>query len=173
MILLYLKAGHVITMVAWFAALFFLGRMYIYHKEALSAKPIKHAVVELCEGAEKRIIYIILVPSAILTTLIGFILAYQINAFSQGWFHIKLSFLLIFFYYNHVMIKLRKRFNNQSKTPSVSTLRLLNEVPFILLILIVLTVYLKNNLNFLIPISVIGLFVLLFSVLSRVIKRFN
>ena len=111
-------------------------------------------------------------PSAILTTLIGFILAYQINAFSQGWFHIN-GFLLIFFYYNHVMIKLRKRFNNQSKTPSVSTLRLLNEVPFILLILIVLTVYLKNNLNFLIPISVIGLFVLLFSVLSRVIKRFN
>ena len=47
-------------MVAWFAAIFFLGRMYIYRREALEKEPSDKSIITLCEGAEKRTIFIIL-----------------------------------------------------------------------------------------------------------------
>ena len=67
--ILYFKAFHVTGMVAWFAALFFLGRMYIYHKEAQEKK--ETSLIKLLEGAEKRVVNIILLPSMILTTIFG------------------------------------------------------------------------------------------------------
>ncbi|RAP29302.1 hypothetical protein DID76_04205 [Candidatus Marinamargulisbacteria bacterium SCGC AG-414-C22] len=162
-----LKATHVITMVAWFAAVFFLGRMYIYHREALSADPNKDSIIALCEGAEKRILYIILVPSALLTIILGFYLVSQVNALAQAWFHLKLLFVVLFLFYNHYLISLRKKFLIGKPLPKVWQLRLLNEVPFIFLILIVLTVYLKSmvstlwaSLFILVFIGIVGLYAL-------------
>ena len=160
MIILYSKAFHVIGLIAWFAAIFFLGRMYIYHHDGL--KNNDKSIITLCEGAEKRLIFIILLPSAIIATFFGGILIYYTNAFSQGWFHVKFLFLLLFFYYNHYLVKLRKKFIKNETLPTKKTLSLLNEVPFILSIIIVLLVYLKSTLNMLIPVSIIGLFIIFY-----------
>ena len=156
MFILYAKAFHVIGMVAWFAAIFFLGRIYIYHIEAIENK--EQSIIHLCESAEKRLIKIILIPSAIITTIFGSLLIYYINAFNQGWFHLKFLFVIIFFIYNHFLIKLRKRFIINKNLPSAKILRLLNEVPFVILIIVVLLVYLKSTLNTLIPLAVLTLF---------------
>ena len=78
-------------MVAWFAAIFFLGRMYIYHREALEKEPSDKSIITLCEGAEKRTIFIILIPSIIKTVIFGSLLAYHTLAYLQLWFHIKFS----------------------------------------------------------------------------------
>tara|TARA_A100001015_G_scaffold167170_1_gene185831 strand:+ start:861 stop:1385 length:525 start_codon:yes stop_codon:yes gene_type:complete len=172
--ILYSKAFHVIGMVAWFAAIFFLGRIYIYHKEAIENK--EKNIISLCEGAEKRLLYIILLPSAIITTVFGFILVYYLNAFNQGWFHIKFTFVILFFIYNHYLIKIRKKFLNNSSTPSAASLRLLNEIPFILLIIIVMTVYLKSLLDIKILLVVLisfGLFYFFYKLKNKKANKIN
>ena len=169
MFILYAKAFHVIGMVAWFAAIFFLGRIYIYHKEAIENK--EQSIIQLCEGAEKRLINIILIPSAIITTTFGIALVYYINALSQGWFHMKFLFVLIFFAYNYYLVKMRKTFISNKNVPTSKTLRLLNEVPFILLILIVLLVYLKSTLSILIVIAILISFILFYLLYVNLQKK--
>ena len=142
MILLHIKALHVIFMVSWFAGLFFLGRMLIYIKQA--EKNQEPSIITHSTKAARRVWYIITLPSLILTICFGSYLAYKLGAYREGWFHFKLLLVLLFIAYNIYCESLRRRFIHKKPTPSIWKLRLLNEVPFLFLISIIFTVYLKN-----------------------------
>tara|TARA_A100001015_G_scaffold248808_1_gene286432 strand:+ start:7464 stop:7997 length:534 start_codon:yes stop_codon:yes gene_type:complete len=142
MTLLYLKALHVIFMVTWFAGLFFLGRMLIYIKDA--EKESNSIIIDHSIKAAKRVWYIITLPSMLLTIGLGLTLAYKIGAYREGWFHFKMLLMIFFVAYNLYIAKLRIHFLKGKKTPDAWKLRLLNEIPFVFLISIIFTVYLKN-----------------------------
>lgn len=129
-------------MVAWFAGVFFLGRLLIYHREGLLNK--QPDVVALMQKGSFRVWYIITLPAMILTVFFGYIIAGYIGAFTQAWMHFKFLLVMLFvgynFYLNHIRIQLK----NDVLVLSNIKLRLLNEVPFLFLIMIVFTVYMKS-----------------------------
>ena len=129
-------------MVSWFAGAFFLGRLLIYFKEATD-KPSQD-IVDLCTSGTRRVWFIIILPSMILTIIMGLWLAMKLGAFREGWLHIKLLMVIAYVYYTFYINRLRKKLINNEPTPSSWKLRLINEVPFFFLVGIVFTVYLKN-----------------------------
>jgi len=139
-----IKALHVIFMVSWFSAIFFLGRILIYHSEALTNEKNKDIMVPFFTKSERNIIWIILIPSMLLTAVFGTVLMMQTKAYLQGWFHIKLAMLFVYFGYNFYLLKLRRDIRLEREHPKGFKLRLLNEVPFFFLVSIVFTVYQKS-----------------------------
>ena len=146
MIIQYLKAIHIISIVSWFAGLFFFGRMLIYHAQALT-KPEneKNTLLDLLSGAEKRVLYIITLPALIITLITGYFLMMKTGAYKQIWFHLKLLLVLIFIFYNGYCIIERQKLLKETDKVSILKLRLMNETPLIFLVIIVFTVYLKNT----------------------------
>ena len=142
MTLLYLKSLHVIFMVSWFAGLFFLGRMLIYHKQALEKNSLDS--IELAQSGAKRVWFIITLPSLLITFGLGVTLAIKIGAFREGWMHLKFLLVVIFIIYNIYINKIRVRLINKQTTPKEWQLRLINEIPFFFLVAIIFTVYMKN-----------------------------
>ena len=141
----YFKALHIIFMVTWFAGVWFMGRMLIYHKDAnKQPEDEKEPVLDLLIGAARRTWYIIIIPSMTITILLGSHMAVQSGALRQGWFHFKLLFLILFILYNFYLNKLRKTLIKESCPLSTIKLRVLNEIPFLFLVIIVFTVYSRN-----------------------------
>lgn len=138
------KALHIIFMVSWFSALFFLGRVLIYHSEVLEKDEEKKLFVPFFLKSERNIIWIILIPSILLTATFGTIMMFLTRAHYQGWFHIKLSLIMAFLFYNGYLLRLRRHIRLERPHPKGVKLRLLNEVPFFFLVGIVFTVYHKN-----------------------------
>ncbi|RAP29904.1 hypothetical protein DID78_02935 [Candidatus Marinamargulisbacteria bacterium SCGC AG-343-D04] len=168
MTILYIKALHVIFMVSWFAGLFFLGRMLIYIKDA--EKNNEERVKKHSSQAAKRVWYIITLPSMLLTVGLGLTLAYHLGAYREGWFHFKMLLVIFFIMYNLYLARLRKKFIRNEKTPSSWKLRLINEVPFIFLIAIIFTVYLKNLFSGIWALLVLGL-IIAFAILLTFFAR--
>ena len=141
----YIKALHVIFIVAWFSGLFFLGRIFVYHREAFEKDPAaKDVLLPLFLSAERRVWYIIIWPSLIITLVLGSILMVKTGAYREGWFHLKLLLILFFLGYHVFYARLRKQFRKEDVALSSVKLRLLNEVPFFFLIFISFTVYLRS-----------------------------
>ena len=153
MAILYFKSLHIIFIITWFAGLFFMGRMLIYQKEAIQKESNDN--FELTKLGAKRVWYIITLPSMILTYIFGLGLAGHVAAFTQGWFHMKFTLVLIFTAYNLYLNRLRNRLNKKLSTPAGFKLRLLNEVPFFFIIAIVFTVYFRNTYSGLFATSIV------------------
>ncbi|NCG30998.1 MAG: protoporphyrinogen IX oxidase, partial [Bacteroidetes bacterium] len=90
--LLYIKALHIIFVVSWFAGLFYIVRLFIYHTEAedkpTTEKDILQAQFKIME---KRLWYIITWPAAILASIFGFWMVYELNLWSSMWMNVKLG----------------------------------------------------------------------------------
>jgi putative membrane protein len=136
---LWLKAGHIIFVIFWMAGLFMLPRFFVYHQEAEPGAPENAQWVD----RESRLIRIILNPSIIVVWVLGLILAYQIGAFTQGWFHLKLLLVLVLSGYHGWMIGYHKKLARGERALSGKQLRLLNEVPGVAAALIVIMVILR------------------------------
>ena len=144
-LILYLKAFHIIFIVTWFSGLFFMGRMFVYHAEALKKEAEeKRVLVNLFVGAERRVWFIIVIPSMLLTLTFGSWLMVETGAYREGWFHFKLLFIHLFVAYNFHCGKIRKRLIKETLTTSPRKLRFLNEIPLAFLVAIVFTVFLKS-----------------------------
>ena len=145
---IYLKAIHIITMVAWFAGLFYIGRIFVYLEQAnQEEEPRKSILIDQFNLMAKRVWYGIILPSLFITVIFGSWLAIYIKAFLMPWFHLKLLLIILFISYNHYIGKIRKQFLNNSQTLSSFKLRFINEIPALFLIAIVFVVYLKDMLN--------------------------
>ena len=136
--MLWLKAFHVISMVTWFAGLFYLPRLYIYHCPATDAPSI-----ERFEIMEKRL-FVIMTIGATLTATFGIAMVLSVPALLQsGWLHAKLALvaLLIGYHYwcHRIMLELRAKRCRRSQR----WLRIFNEVPALLLIAIVVLAVVK------------------------------
>jgi protoporphyrinogen IX oxidase len=166
MALLLLKTIHIIGFISWFAGLFYLGRIFVYHKEAIE-KPTPHAeeLKKQYSLMEWRVYNVILTPAMVLTWICGTAMLYIHGRewFVQNmWMHHKLLFLLVltgYHGYSKVMIK-----KIQAGTANLSSFvfRFYNEVPTVMMFLIVPLAVFKNYTNPLILMgSVIGLIALL------------
>ena len=98
---LYIKALHIIFIVTWFAGLFYIVRLFIYHAEAeKKEEPAKSILQEQYRLMEKRLWYIITWPSAILASIFAFWMLYDQPMFlSMPWMHVKLTFVLALYFY--------------------------------------------------------------------------
>lgn len=132
----WLKVGHLVFVIFWMAGLFMMPRFFVYHQEAPEGSEEAARWVE----REARLRKIILNPSMILVWVFGLALAFTIDAWSQGWFHLKLFFVLGLSGYHGWMMAYAKKLARGERPFSGKKLRLLNEVPGIAAILIVTTV---------------------------------
>ena len=140
--MLWIKAFHIIFMVTWFAALFYLPRLYVYH--ASSDDEISN---ERFKVMERKLYYGIATPGAIITIALGFwlihLMGYQL--FSFLWLQLKLALVGILVAYHLYCGKLLKDFKNDSNRHSHVWYRWFNEFPVLILIAVVLLVELQPH----------------------------
>ena len=139
MIYLWLKAGHIIFVIFWMAGLFMLPRYFVYHQEAAPGSPEADAWVD----RERKILKIILLPSIIAVWVFGIALATTTGAWSQGWLHAKLLFVLILSGYHGWLSAYAKKLARGERPVDGRKLRMLNEVPGIAAAIIVILVVVK------------------------------
>jgi putative membrane protein len=142
------KAFHLIGVVVWFAGLFYLVRLFVYHAEAeTQTEPAKSILKAQYDIMEKRLYDIITTPGMIVTVAMAIgLISTEPEILKSGWLHIKLSFvallLLYHFYCGWIMKKLQK---GECKWTG-QQFRALNEAPTLLLVVIVLLAVFKNQL---------------------------
>ncbi len=139
MLYLWLKAAHIIFTIFWMAGLFMLPRFFVYHQEAAEGSEEAEKWVE----REARLRKIILLPSLILVWVLGLILAMQVGAFSQGWFHAKLLGVILLSAYHMWMAGYSKKLARGERPMTGKKLRLINEVPGVAAAIIVILVVVK------------------------------
>ncbi|VWX60504.1 CopD family protein [Sphingorhabdus sp. 109] len=139
MLYLWLKSAHLIFVIFWMAGLFMMPRFFVYHQESAVGSDEDAKWIER-EGKLRKII---LNPSLIIVWAVGLALAYNIGAFSQGWFHAKLLVVLALTGYHGWMMAYLKKLARGERTMSDKGLRLINEVPGITAAIIVILVIVK------------------------------
>lgn len=138
--LLIYKALHLFFMVAWFAGIFYLPRLFVYHAETTSNDCDQQFKV-----MERRLLYFI-TPFAILTLIFGVLL---IHSFGLAWFkvsywlHAKLALVLLLYIYHGYCFKLLADFKHNKNQRSSRFYRLFNELPVLALLAIILLAVLK------------------------------
>jgi protoporphyrinogen IX oxidase len=134
--MLWVKALHVIFMVTWFAGLFYLPRLFVYHAMASDA-----ASIERFKIMERKLYWGIMTPGAVLTVVFGiWLMAYGV---SGGWLHAKLFLVLILILFHFFCGFLLAEFKHDRNRRSHVFYRWLNEVPTVLLFAIVILVVVK------------------------------
>jgi putative membrane protein len=135
--MLWIKAWHIIFMVTWFAGLFYLPRLYVYH--AMSDDEASNTRFKIME---RKLFYGIMTPGAVLTIGFGLWLMVQ-GGFSGGWLHAKLSLVLLLVIYHIYCGKLLIDFKHDRNQHSHVFYRWLNEAPVLALIGIIILVVVK------------------------------
>lgn len=138
--MLWIKAFHLITMVAWFAGLFYLPRLFVYH-----AQTDDEVGFMRFKQMERRLYYTIMWPAAVLTTILGLsLLAVNLTYYLHApWMHAKLGMVLVLWGYHLVCGHYLKQFQLGNNQHTAVFFRFFNEIPTVLLIGIVLSVVIK------------------------------
>ena len=139
--MLWIKSLHVIFMVTWFAGLFYLPRLYVYH--AMSDDQISN---ERFKIMERKLFYGIMTPGGILTVVFGLVLlqGYAWAAYGDMlWLHIKLALVVLLIIYHIYCGKLLLDFKHDRNQKSHVFYRWFNEFPVLLLIAIVILVFIR------------------------------
>ncbi|MBW4689108.1 MAG: protoporphyrinogen oxidase HemJ [Komarekiella atlantica HA4396-MV6] len=142
------KAFHIVGFVVWFAGLFYLVRLFIYHVEAnQEPEPARTILKNQYQIMEKRLYSIITTPGMFLTVAMAIgLLSTEPDVLKEGWLHIKLLFVAILIGYHHYCARLMKQLAADECRWSGQQLRALNEAPTVMLVVIVLLAVFKNNL---------------------------
>lgn len=138
--MLYLKAFHIIAMVAWFAGLFYLPRLFVYHASSADELSINRFKI-----MERKLYYAITWPAALTTSILGLWLlslnpAYYLKA---SWMHAKLSLVLLLWIYHFMCGHYLKLFASNKNLKKARFYRFFNELPTLFLVGIVLLVVVK------------------------------
>ena len=136
---LWLKAGHIIFMVFWLAGLFMLPRQMIYLHPATPGS----AESELWGKRMGLLRKIILTPSIVVVWILGLLLAQTLSAWGEGWLHVKLLLVLLLSGFHGYLVVQSKKMTAGERPLTEKQLRMLGEVPGILLALIVVLVVVK------------------------------
>lgn len=153
--MLYIKALHIIFIVTWFAGLFYMPRLFIYHIEAsLKTEPEKTILINQFKIMQRRLWYGISWPSMILTLIFGIWLTFLFNAWQMNWLLIKIGLVAGLIIYHFICHKIFLELKNDKIKYTSDAMRIWNEIATVFLVAIVFIVVLKNNLNFLF--SIIG-----------------
>jgi putative membrane protein len=137
----WIKALHVIAVIAWMAGMLYLPRLFVYHCEAEAGSKQS----ETFKVMERRLLKAIINPAMIVTWLAGLYLAWAGHFFSAGWFHGKLLLVLLLSGVHGFFARWVKDFAADRNTRSQKFYRFINEVPTILMIGIVILVIVKPS----------------------------
>lgn len=160
----YIKSLHLIFVITWFAGLFYMPRLFIYHIEAMEKGcPDREILAEQLKLMARRLWYIISWPSAVLATIFALLLLYIIPSWlTQDWMLIKLFFVGLLFLYHFKTHRIFKAFQKDDIQYSSLFIRVWNEGATLLLFAIVFLVILKSSFHWIFGVlSLVGLAVLL------------
>ena len=135
------KSLHLIAVISWMAGLLYLPRIFVYHVENYQKKE----TTEIFETMERKLYFYIMRPAMIISWLFGILLIYQIGfeSFSLLWLQLKIFFVIILTVYHEYLGKCLTSLRDGSNSKSSRFFRIINEIPTILLILIVFIVIFK------------------------------
>ena len=140
---LYLKVFHIIGVVVWFAGLFYLGRLFVYHQEADDRpEPERTTLKSQFSLMERRLYYGIAWPGLCISVVFG--IALIIASGFPGWLHTKLVFVVVLVVYHLWCGHLRKLLLKENCGWNGTKFRLFNEIPILLLFSIVFIVVFKS-----------------------------
>ncbi len=144
MFYLYIKSFHLISLIAWMVSLLYLPRLFVYH----STIKKNSSSYNLFLLMERRLIKIIAIPAMILTFVFGIILLYQANyLFHENYFIIKLFSVFLLATYQVYLFRIYKKFKLKKNKRSDKFYKAINEIPTILMIIVILLVVLKPNIG--------------------------
>jgi protoporphyrinogen IX oxidase len=130
---------HLIAIISWMAGLLYLYRLFVYHAEETEA-----VVKARFSVMEKRLYKIITIPAMLLALAMGIsMIVYNPNILKYPWMHAKLLFVFLMIGVTHVAKKFQRELENNTCKVTAKTFRILNEVPTLLMILIILLVILQ------------------------------
>ncbi|MDD5240904.1 MAG: protoporphyrinogen oxidase HemJ [Sulfuricella sp.] len=135
--MLWVKAFHIIAVVTWFAALFYLPRLFVYHAMSEDATSLERFKV-----MERKLYRGIMTPSAIVAVALGLWLWLGFGI-SGGWLHAKLALVAVLLVYHGYCGKLLKDFRDDRNTRSHVFYRWFNEFPVLILVAVVILVVVK------------------------------
>lgn len=132
---LWILAGHVISVIAWMAGMFYLPRLYVYHAEA----EVGSRQSETFKTMERRLLRAIINPAMIATWTFGLLLVLQgwPEIMAQGWFHVKLTAIALLQATHAFYARWRRDFAADANRYPARIYRIANEVPTVLMIVIV------------------------------------
>lgn len=136
--MLWLKAFHIIAVVAWFAGLFYLPRLFVYHADARDAVSVERFMI-----MERRLFAIMTIGAVAALSLGAAMLVAAPDYLAMGWLRIKMLLVLLLIAYHLFSYKLMRDFARSRNTRSAKWYRAFNEVPSLLLIAIVLLAVVK------------------------------
>ena len=139
---LLLKSLHLIAVISWMAGLLYLPRIFVYHSENKN-----EVIVSVFKTMERKLFYYIMTPAMVLSWLFGLLLISNIGFDQLGalWLQLKLIFVLILTFYHFYLGKLLNKFKIDENNKSSKFYRYINEIPTLLLILIIFVVIFKPD----------------------------
>ena len=135
------KSLHLIAVISWMAGLLYLPRIFVYHVENNEKKQ----ATDIFEIMEKKLYFYIMRPAMILTWLFGIILIYinGVEILSHAWMQIKIILVILLSVFHEYLGRCLYSLKNNTNTRSTKYFRIINEIPTIILILVVFIVIFK------------------------------
>ena len=133
--MLWVKAFHIIAVICWFVAIFYLPRLFVYH--AMSEDRVS---IDRFKIMERKLYRGIMTPSMIAVVILGgWLMSYNLDYYlSQGWVHAKLTLIAVLIAYHFYCGKIMMQFREDKNTRSHKFYRVFNEIPVFLLVAIVI-----------------------------------
>lgn len=139
-IYLWIKSAHLIFVIAWMAGMMYLPRLFVYQHQSEKGGEAERYFIQM----QRRLLKGIINPSMILVWVLGILMLVANPAIlSQGWFHVKLTLVVAISAVHGFYAASRRKFEKGERPRSEKFWRLMNEVPFLALIVIVIMVIVK------------------------------
>lgn len=137
----WIKALHLISVIAWMAGMFYLPRLYVYHVDV----PAGSAQSETFKMMERRLLRAIINPAMVASFVFGIWMLILLGAsvWSEGWWHVKLTMIILMSAYHGFLSRWRRDFEADRNRRSARFYRFANEIPTVLMIVIVVMVIVK------------------------------
>jgi len=135
----WIKAVHVIAVIAWMAGMLYLPRLFVYHCQAETGS----VQAQTFKIMERRLLRAIINPSMIVVWITGLWMAWKIFGFHGGWLHLKIMVVVLMSAFHGFLASSTRRFACNCNQLSQKTWRILNEVPTLLMIIAVIAVVVK------------------------------
>jgi len=136
---LWVKAAHVVAIIAWMAGLLYLPRLFVYHADS----PMGSEQSETFKVMERRLLNVIMRPAMVIAWVLGLWLAWQGHHWSEHWFQAKVALVVVLSGFHDYLSAAARAFADNRNTRTARHWRIMNEVPTLLMIAIVILVIVK------------------------------
>jgi len=136
---LWLKALHIVAVIAWMAGMLYLPRLFVYHSAARPGSELS----ETLKTMERRLLNFIMMPAMMVTWIVGILLLLQGGWLGAGWFHVKFVAVIVMTILHGLFAHWVNEFRAERNRHSAKFFRIINEIPTALLIVIVILVVVK------------------------------